>query len=83
MSESDCCSIFQSCLESFAVMSTMRLLVTTEIVHGGISGIELSPLYPLLIIALTATVSRVCNASSHSQVILEGASASTFSLPLL
>ena len=33
--------------------------------------------------ALTALVSRVCNSSSCSQGILESASASTFSLPLL
>ena len=65
------------------VLSTTRLLATTEIVHGGVSGMELSPLYPLLIIPLTATVSRVYNAHSHSQGILESASASTFSLPLL
>ena len=49
------------------VLSTTRLLAITEIVPGAISGMELSPLYPLLIIALTAVVSRVSNASSHSQ----------------
>ena len=59
----------------------MRCLATAEIVYGGISGMEMSPLYPLLIIALTTITSKVCDASSHSQGIL--ASASTFSLPLL
>ena len=83
MSESACCSIFQSCLESFVVLLTTGLLEITEIVPVAISRMELSPLCPLLNIALTAIVSRVCEASSHSQWILESVSTSTFSLPLL
>ena len=65
------------------VLSTTRLLAITKIVPGGISGMKLSPLYPLLITSLTAMMFKACNASSYSQGILESASTPTFSLPLL
>ena len=83
MSGLACCSIFQSCLENFMVPSVTRLLVTTEVACGEILGTELSPLHPLLIIALTITASKVCNIPSYSQGILESASTSMLSLPLL
>ena len=82
MSESACYSLFQSCFERFAVLSTTRLLAITKIVPVGTLGMELSPLYPLLIIALTAVVSRLCSSLSCSQGIPENASPSIFSVPL-
>ena len=63
MSESACCSLFQSFLQRFFVLSTARHLAITEIAPGGTLAMEQSPLYPMLIIAVTTMVSRVCHSS--------------------